>query len=134
MIALLDTSILIAVAAPTEDSPTLAGFDRSFASSLSWAELTKGLHTTASLVAFKARRARFDDLQRSFGEGVPFDDDCVAAYDVVLRRVTERRGSGRAHNIDRMIAATAMVHDMTVLTRDLSGFAGLEGLVRVELR
>ncbi len=134
MIALLDTNILIAREASGEPAPDLSGYDGLVVSSLSWSELTRGLHVTDSLVEFKARLTRFTALRSAFGPGVAFDDACVQAHDDLLRHVTERGGSARAHVLDRMIAATALAHDFVVITRDAAGFANLEGLVQVEVR
>jgi len=134
VIVLLDTNILIASKTPTERQPDLSGFTKLAVSTLSWSELTMGLHATTDLIEFKARWARLNALKVGFGEGLPFDDECVAAYDQLLQHVVARGGSAKAHVIDRMIAATAMVHEMTVVSRDISGFVGLEGLVSLERR
>lgn len=134
MIALLDTNILVARDMPTEAAPDLSGYDGLLVSSLSWSELTRGLHATKSLVEFKARLARFNALRSAFGAGVSFDDACVSAHDRLLRQLTERGASARAHVLDRMIAATALAHGFVVVTRDAAGFAGLEGLVQVDAR
>lgn len=134
MIALLDTNILIARDAPGEPPPDLSDFDSLVVSSLSWSELTRGLHVTNSLAVFKARLARFNALRTAFGPGVAFDDACVQAHDDLLRHVTERGSTARAHVLDRMIAATALAHGFVVVTRDRSGFAHLEGLVEVHIR
>lgn len=134
MIALLDTNILIAAETASESRPDLSGFAQLVVSSLSWSELTIGLHATTELTEFKARLARISALRAAFGEGLAFDDSCVDAYDRLLQRLVARGGSAKSHMLDRMIAATALAHDMTVVTRDLSGFAGLEGLVSIERR
>lgn len=134
MIALLDTNVLIARGAPDEPPPDLSGYDGLVVSSLSWSELTRGLHITTSLVEFKARLARFNSLRTVFGPGIAFDDACVQAHDQLLRNVVERGGSARAHVLDRMIAATALAHGFVVVTRDAAGFANLDGLVQVDAR
>jgi predicted nucleic acid-binding protein len=134
VIALLDTNILIARDAPDEPAPDLSEYHGLVVSSLSWSELTRGLEVTNSLVEFKARLARYNALRSAFGSGVAFDDACVRAHDDLLRHVTERGGSARAHVLDRMIAATALAQDFVVVTRDAAGFAGLEGLVQVDAR
>jgi predicted nucleic acid-binding protein len=103
-------------------------------SSLSWSELTKGLHVTTSLPVFKERLARLEALRRAFGDGLPYDDACVRRYDALLRRGVEQGGDARAHVLDRMIAATAVEHGTAVVTRDRSGFRGLEGLLVVDER
>jgi hypothetical protein len=57
VIALLDTSILIASKSETEPAPDLSGFDDLMVSSLSWSEPVMGLHSAKSLGEYK-RRAR----------------------------------------------------------------------------
>lgn len=134
MIALLDTSVLVAHDAEGEAAPDLSDYEGLAVSSLSWSELTRGLHVTTSLVEFKARLARFNALRSAFGSGIAFDDRCVRAHDDLLRRVVERGGNARAHVLDRMIAATALAHGFVVVSRDGTGFANLEGLVQVDVR
>lgn len=101
---------------------------------LSWSERTRGLHVTASLAEFKARLACFTALGATLGSGIPSEDRCVPVHAGLLRQVTERGGSARAHVPDRMIDATALAHDFVVVTRDAVGFAQLDGLVQVEVR
>ncbi|MGN6414348.1 PIN domain-containing protein [Flexivirga sp.] len=134
MIALLDTNILIARGTPDEPAPDLSGFDDLAVSSLTWAELTKGLHTTGQLAVFKERLSRLTALQRTFGAGLPFDDACVSAYDTILARVAATGGSARSHVVDRMVAATAMAHGCVLVSRDTNGFRGLEDLLTLEVR
>lgn len=134
MIALLDTNIVIAVGTRGEPRPDLSGFADITVSSLTWSELTMGLHAIRDLDEYRQRHARLNGARRLFGEGIPYDDDCVEAYERVISRVAGRQGSVRAHAVDRMIAATAIAHDLTIVTRDRSGFVGLEGLVDVEVR
>lgn len=134
MIALLDTNILIASDAEGEMPASLSDFEDLQVSSLSWAELTKGLHTTADLATFKRRSARLSALRDAFGEGIPFDDRCVVAYDRVLAHLTSQAISPRAHTFDRMLAATALAHGLTLVSRDKDLFLGLTDLVSVEQR
>ncbi len=134
MKALLDTNILIAGGSTGEAAPDLSGFDELCVSALSWAELFKGLHTTTDLAEYKARAARLNALRGLFGAGIPFDGNCADAYDAVLARCVAAGPSARSHAIDRMLAATALANDMTFVTRDRDGVAGLEGLVTVEVR
>lgn len=132
--ALLDSNILIASESTAEPAPDLGAFEGLAVSTLSWAELTKGLHSTTDLIEFKARLARYSALRDLFGSGIPFDDRCVSAYDTVLRHITAHGGLARAHVLDRMLAATALAHDLVIVTRDTTGFVQLGGLVHVESR
>lgn len=134
MKALLDTNILVASGSPGESQPDLSGYEELAVATLSWSELVKGLHTTSGLTEFKERLARFEALQGAFGGGLPYDDTCVRAYDRLLRHVVAQGGMARSHVLDRMIAATALAYEMTVVTRDKAGFSHLDGLVQVDLR
>jgi predicted nucleic acid-binding protein len=134
VIALLDTNILIASAEAGEDAPPLDGFDDLTVSSLSYAELTLGLYTTSNLRELQRRMGRLAGAEATYGPGLPFDDQCVRAYDRILAAISESGGTAKADRFDRMIAATALAHDLVVVTRDLTGFAGLEGLVHVTRR
>ncbi len=134
MIALLDTNVLIASDSDGEAVPDLSGFDDLRVSALSWAELTMGLHATAELSVFKARLARLDAMRKTFGDGVPFDDDCVQAYGALLTRVLGAGESARSRLIDRMIAATAMAHRWVLVSRDRRAFGGLGDDLLVEVR
>jgi predicted nucleic acid-binding protein len=131
VIALLDTSVLIALMTPGETSPDLGGIEESNVSALSWAELTAGLHTTRNLATYKERASRLSALQRLFGEGLPFDDGCVEMFGEILSRVSQRGGDPRAHRIDRMLAATAMARDLVLVTRNVADFRILDGLADV---
>lgn len=134
MIALLDTNILIATDSRGETAPELSDFEDLHVSSLSWAELAKGLHTTTDLPVFKLRSARLAALRSVFGEGLPFDDRCADAYDRILAHLSAQGVSPRQHVMDRMLAATALAHDLILVSRDRDMFEGLTGLIRVVQR
>ncbi|NYD53464.1 PIN domain-containing protein [Microbacterium pseudoresistens] len=73
-------------------------------------------------------------LRDLFGEGLPFDDACADAYDLILERTVMAGASARAHVFDRMLAATAHVHRLALVTRDERAFAGIEDLVQIVRR
>ena len=131
MIALLDTSVLIALRSAGETPPELSGFDDLCVSSLSWNELTLGIAAARDLPTYKQRSFRLDVLQRTYGEGLAYDESCVEMFGQVLDRVVQRGGDPRAHRYDRMLAATAMAHDLTLVTRNAGDFRILDGLLDV---
>lgn len=134
MIALLDTDVLIASRTAAEGLPDLRGFDDLVVSSVSYSELTMGLHAAAELIVYKQRSARLEALTRTFGPGLPYDDDCVRAYGRLLSVVVDRGGEPKAHRLDRMIAATAIANGFTLVTRNAAHYRLLEGMVDVEVR
>lgn len=131
MIALLDTNILVASKSETEPAPDLSGFDDLMVSSLSWSELVMGLHTTKSLTEYKRRARRLSALQDTYGAGLPYDDDCTDTYNDLLERTGQRNGDAKAKKLDRMIAATAMAHELVLVTRNMDDFRMFEGMLEV---
>jgi predicted nucleic acid-binding protein len=134
MIGLLDTNVLVAIDQPGEPVPDLHDFDDLFVASLSYSELTLGLHTTTDLATYKKRSARLAQLTQTFGPGLPYDDDCVQAYGQIVEHIATLGGDPKARVIDRMIAATAMAHHLTVVTRNAAHFANLAALVPIVVR
>jgi predicted nucleic acid-binding protein len=55
---------------------------------------------------------------------LPFDEACVAVYRVII----EARGYNRPRLVDRMIAATAMAHDLTLVTMNGDDFRDIPDL------
>lgn len=129
--ALLDTNILLAIVNANEHSPSLDGFDQVYVSTLTWAELTRGIYGAADVVTYRRRKRDFDRLVDEFGEGIPFGDECLAHYEQVIESLVSRGKLAGTNRIDRMIAATAITHSLAIVTRDKTGFAGLEGLVPI---
>jgi hypothetical protein len=130
--ALVDTSILIA-AGGEQPAPDLTGFEGLHVSSISYSELAGGI-AVATGVARARRQARFSDIQRVYGEGLPYDDDCAREYLLLTELVVAAGRSHRVHILDRMIAATARAHGLTVLTRNMADFKPMSELVTVEER
>lgn len=131
MKVLADTNIVIALHSDDEPSPDLSAATMITVSALTWTEILLGLHRARALNDYKERSLRYERQRDDFGPGIPFDDACVHAYDRVLRHLASQRRDVTSHRMDRRIAATALAHDLTVITRDRTGFAGLEGLIDV---
>jgi predicted nucleic acid-binding protein len=130
--ALADTSILLAAVKPGEPEPDLGAYTDGVAvAALSWAELNVGLHVTQELALYKKRQAEVAALREMFPVTLPFDDACAAQHEKILARVSERGGTVKAHRTDRMIAAVAAANGVTLVTRNLEDFKGLEGIVDV---
>jgi predicted nucleic acid-binding protein len=96
-----------------------------FASVLTFAEIRRGIE----LLPVGKRRAQLEQWQ----------DDLVASFEMRLLPVTKRiadrwavfsaqaqRNGITLANIDGLIAATALEHDLTLVTRNVKDFAGVE--------
>jgi predicted nucleic acid-binding protein len=55
---------------------------------------------------------------------LPFDASCAAGY----RRILEKAGYSRRKIADRMIAATALAHRLTLVTLNGADFTDVPGL------
>ncbi len=129
--ALLDTNILIATASTREPVPDLGGFDDLLVSTLSWSEMTRGVHAAKSISVYRERHRMLQALQATFGDGLPYDDTCLPAYDSVMGRAADRGGDLRANLTDRLLAATAISYDLTLVTRNVGDFAMFDDLLDV---
>ncbi len=58
---------------------------------------------------------------------LPFDDACAAAY----RAIVSASGFSRRKTFDRMIAATALAHDLTLITANPADFRDVPGLALI---
>lgn len=120
---LLDTSVAILLRdADSEADLRLQALDSVPALSIvSQVELEGGVVARPALAA--KRRAAIDILLAALPV-LPFDAACAAAY----RQIVETAGFSRRKVIDRMIAATALVHDLSLITLNRRDFADLPGL------
>lgn len=131
MRALLDTNILIATGSPSEPVPNLDGFDDLLVSTLSWSEMARGVHAAKSIAVYRERHRILQALQATFGAGLPYDDACLPAYDAVMGRTADRGGDVRANLTDRLLAATAIAHDLALITRNVDDFTMFDDLLDV---
>jgi predicted nucleic acid-binding protein len=69
------------------------------------------------------RRARLEAILASL-QVQPFDDVCAEAY----RTIVGAAGYSRRKILDRMIAAQALAHDVTLVTLNPSDFADIPAL------
>ena len=123
MAFLLDTNIAIAIA---DERPTvwqrLATLDGpQVLSIITLAELAGG--TAPDRDRPLQRKAALDAIVY-LHEVLPLERDAVAIYASIVQQI----GFSRPRILDRLIAATAIVHDMTVVTTNGPDFANIPGL------
>jgi len=88
---------------------------------MSLVELENGVHTKPALS--ETRRSTLDAMLRNV-EIVGFDRAVVSAYGAIVASVRH----SRPRTIDRLIAATAIVHGMTLVTMNGADFREIPGL------
>lgn len=95
-----------------------------FASVLTFAEILRGIE----LLPASKRRTQLEewltDLQTSFATRLLPVTKAIADRWAVLSAQAQLRGTPLA-NIDGLIAATALEHDLTLVTRNVKHFSGL---------
>jgi len=120
---LLDTSVVIALGdlAPA-DLPDLC-----LISAVTLAELSAGPLIAADPAERSVRQARLQQAERDF-DPLPFDAACARAFGQVAADLRAAGRTVRARSYDAMIAATAIAHDVPLLTLNPDDFAGITRL------
>ncbi|HYW16338.1 MAG TPA: PIN domain-containing protein [Allosphingosinicella sp.] len=90
-------------------------------SAISRVELENGVYRDPQWAAI--RRATLDAMLDQM-ETLDFDGEAIAAYRTIVSAV----GYNRRKTLDRMIAATALAHDLTLITLNGGDFADIPGL------
>lgn len=128
MIALLDTNIVLAHFNSDEEPVELGGFDDLRLSTLSYSEMLAGLGSVTDIEVYRERHTRLRKVQFVYGEGIPYDDRCAEAMERVIQDVRLAGRNPRARLIDSMLAATAIAHDLVLVTRNEADFRGIRHL------
>lgn len=124
--AILDTSVLIdLLSIPASQLPADI-----VVTTLSVAELAAGPHATADIGERAARQERLQWVEATF-DPLPFDTAAARAYGRVYAAARQSGRSSRRRVVDLQIAAVAASHDLPVITRNPTDFAGLDDVVRV---
>lgn len=125
---LLDTNV---ISEPRRRSPAanvVAWFDRQpietlFLSSVTWGELLRGAHRSRAAGNPALMRWIEDDLHPAFaGRILPFTDRTAAIWAIAIARL-EAAGRPRPA-FDSLIAATAVEHRLSIVTRNVADFEG----------
>jgi len=94
---------------------------QAFLSAISRVELEGGVAAVSELASL--RRAKLDVLLANL-DVIEFTDEMAQVYG----RIVMQSGYSRRKIIDRMIAATALVHDLALVTTNGADFADIHGL------
>ena len=126
---LLDTNAVSEASRPAPDAGFMAWFDRAEGTQLYLSVVTLGeLRRGIALIEDEARRRRLEGLNsnillRFSGQVLPVDEQVARVWGDLSASL---RRSGRVIGaLDEMIAATAMAHDLTLVTRNQRHFEGL---------
>jgi predicted nucleic acid-binding protein len=119
---LLDTSVAVELLDGVERTiERVAELDGQFLSVVSWVELEAGVHRSGSSPT--QRRIRLDGFLEQV-EVLDFTRREVEAYSSIIAA----QGFSRRLVSDRMIAATAIAHDLGLATLNPRDFRGIPGL------
>ena len=122
---LLDSNILIALLANDEETEVL--LDRLAGSGvgisvISYMEVSQGFHQKRH-----EPRAVFESLVESFAL-LPVDQATAERCAQIRAHLALRQRSVRPRSLDLLIAATAIEHDLTLVTRNITDYADVPGL------
>jgi predicted nucleic acid-binding protein len=123
MKAILDTSVLIA------RRPLPADIEAGI-STISLAELHFGVLKTGDPEERARRIAHLGRIETAFATH-PLDERVARALGQLQAAISTRGGRPRARTADLAIAATALVHDATLFTRNYKDFKLVDDLVDV---
>jgi toxin FitB len=121
MRAILDTSVLIGAESPGD---LVGGISAATLAELHFGVLVAGDDDE------RARRAQRLGVVEATFDPLPIDAAAAREWGRLAAVVVARGGQPRRRAMDLAIAATANVHRVPVVTRDVAGFEGLANVVR----
>ncbi|HET8565086.1 MAG TPA: PIN domain-containing protein [Solirubrobacterales bacterium] len=121
--AILDTSVLI-------EDPSAEKGRKAAISTVSLAELYFGVLVATDPIE-RARRTRQLGFVESHFDALPLDERVAAVLGQLQAAVADRGGSPRRRTADLAIAATAIVHEALLFTRNYKDFKLIDDLVDV---
>jgi tRNA(fMet)-specific endonuclease VapC len=96
-------------------------------SAITLAELSVGALVATNARQRGARQAHLQQAEADF-DPLPFDSACARALGRVAASLRQSGRKTQARAYDALIAATAVAHDLPVITRNPDDFAGIDGL------
>jgi tRNA(fMet)-specific endonuclease VapC len=123
---LIDTSLLVELERANAPAvPRELDREEVFLAAISASEFLHGVER-ASTAARRARREAFVERILDLATVLPFDLDVARVHARIWSELVRRGAMIGAH--DLLIAATAIRHDLAVVTRNQSEFSRVEGL------
>jgi tRNA(fMet)-specific endonuclease VapC len=122
---LIDTSVLVELERAEAAPPGELDGEDVYLSAISASELLHGVER-ASSAARRGRRETFVERVLDLVPVLPFDLDVARVHARVWADLIRRGAMIGAH--DLIIAATAIRHDLAVVTRNLDEFSRVDGL------
>ncbi|MEO8182676.1 MAG: type II toxin-antitoxin system VapC family toxin [Deltaproteobacteria bacterium] len=122
----LDTSVVVDLDLLPEEKLPL----QSAIAAVTLAELSAGLHTTSDAVERGARLARLQFVEANL-DSLPFDAAAARRYGQLIALIVAAGQSPRPRRLDLMIAATALVNDLPLYTRNARDFSAIEAAVTI---
>jgi predicted nucleic acid-binding protein len=123
MRAILDTSVLI-------ENPDVPGVSQAAISTISLAELYFGALTASDADERMRRVAQLGFIESNF-DAIPLDRQIGRTLGQLQAAASDRGANPRRRTADLAIAATAVVHDAVLLTRNYKDFKLVADLVDV---
>jgi toxin FitB len=123
MRAILDTSVLI-------DDPSIEVESQAAISTISLAELYFGALVATDPGERASRTAQLGFIESHF-DALPLDDRVAQVLGQLQAAVSGRGANPRKRTADLVIAATAIVHEATLFTRNYKDFKIIDDLVDV---
>jgi len=122
----LDTSVIVDLESLAENALPL----QSCVAAVTLAELAAGLHTTQSTVERGARLMRLQFVESQL-DSLPFDAASARRYGQLIALVVAAGQSPRPRRLDLMIAATALVHDLPLYTRNARELSAIQAAMTI---
>lgn len=123
MRSILDTSVLI-------DNPSIEAGSRAAISTISLAELYFGALVASDLDERARRTAQLGFIESHF-DALPLDGRVGSVLGQLQAAVSGRGANPRSRTADLVIAATAIVHEATLFTRNYKDFKIIDDLLDV---
>lgn len=121
---LLDTSVVISLAS-IDDPQSLP--ELCLISSITLAELSVGPLVATNDIDRRVRQAVLQQVESDF-HPLPFDEASARAFGQVAANLRSQGRKPAARAFDALIAATAVAHGLTLFTKNIDDFIGIDDL------